>query len=696
MLTESMISPYDRNNYRKWKQWDRSYNMEEMWPKDRYPEAVSPWMYYAGCFVTSLAIMLKRFGVVTEDYETFNPLTLCERIKSVNGFDKDGAVIMECLDRLWPIHYVDDIPYSREALIETLESGMACQLMVRGEAAEYHYVVPDEILERDITVCDCAWPKFKVSDYPEVLYIARYEIRKKNPYGYDCIEVDLEKQTLRCFVGGELKLLTPCVTGQKDDSDTPVGMYHIYLVSRDLCLMERFFGREKHVENFFAFYNGGAGIGIHDACWKENTPGRFARETYLTDGSAGCVHVPVEVSRKLAELVPLGMPVIVKDKETLAPPRRGISDNIVKTACSYVGQQADPETFFQDIFRQCGLDPAFLGKDPAEFLERTLREGLSVAPETGRTGDILVIDPGDGTLKMAFLIVSSVGTRYPALEVRPCFKGGAEVCRVERDVSFIKAVIRPSYETLKKKNKSIKIPFFFEGVTAVYTADDRAVWSFKNGGEESKENFRRLSEELSLPEGRLFHPLQVHGAKVQKVTEDMAGDGTTRAPSVEADGAVTNVPGLALCLIQSDCAPVYFYDPEKRAAGLCHSGRKGTQLHIAAEVIKTMKEAYGTDPEDLFCVIGPHICGKCYEVGKDVAEEFAACFPEEIKKRAVLTENGRITLDLSAAIRSDLLAAGVREDRILRIKECTYENRQLFSYRRGDGVRSDLSAIVIR
>ena len=233
-------------------------------------------------------------------------------------------------------------------------------------------------------------------------------------------------------------------------------------------------------------------------------------------------------------------------------------------------------------------------------------------------------------------------------------------------------------------------------MTAVYTADDRAVWSFNNGGEESKENFRRLSEELSLPEGRLFHPLQVHGAKVQKVTEDMAGDGTTRAPSVEADGAVTNVPGLALCLIQSDCAPVYFYDPEKRAAGICHSGRKGTQLHIAAEVIKTMKEAYGTDPEDIFCVIGPHICGKCYEVGKDVAEEFAACFPEEIKKRAVLTENGRITLDLSAAIRSDLTTAGVREDRILRIKECTYENRQLFSYRRGDGVRSDLSAIVVR
>ena len=458
MFAEAMVSPYDRNEYRRWKQWDIPYNREEMWPKEDYPEAVSPWMYHAGGFVTSLAIMLKRFGVVTEDYEAFNPLIVGERIKSVNGFDKDGAVIMECLDRLWPIHYVDDIPYSREALIETIESGMACQLMVRGEAAEYHYVVPDEILERDITVCDCAWPKFKVSDYPEVLYIARYEIRKKNPYDYDCIEVDLDQQTLRCFVGGELRLLTPCVTGQKDDSDTPVGMHHIYMIRRDFCLMERFFGRERHVENFFVFCNTGKGYGIHDACWKENTPGRFRQETYLTDGSAGCVHVPVEVSRKLAGLVSLGMPVIVKDEKTLAPPGRGISDNVVEAACSYVGQQADPGTFFKDIFRQCGLDPAFLGKDTAEFVKRTLREGLFVAPETGGTGDILVIDPGDGTLRMAFLIVSSVGTRYPALEVRPSLKGGYKVFRGERDVSFIKAVIRPPYETLKESG-SIKVPF---------------------------------------------------------------------------------------------------------------------------------------------------------------------------------------------------------------------------------------------
>ena len=49
-----------------------------------------------------------------------------------------------------------------------------------------------------------------------------------------------------------------------------------------------------------------------------------------------------------------------------------------------------------------------------------------------------------------------------------------------------------------------------------------------------------------------------------------------------------------------------------------------------------MKEAYGTKPEDVVVGIGPSICKKCYEIGKDVADIFVEHFSEENKSRRFL------------------------------------------------------------
>ena len=95
----------------------------------------------------------------------------------------------------------------------------------------------------------------------------------------------------------------------------------------------------------------------------------------------------------------------------------------------------------------------------------------------------------------------------------------------------------------------------------------------------------------------------------------------------DADGAVTDLPGVYLTTTHGDCVPIWAYDPVKGAAGLAHAGWRGTLQGVAGSLIRTMVRAYGSDPEDIRAVIGPGIGACCFEVGPDVADAFTDRFP---------------------------------------------------------------------
>ena len=83
-------------------------------------------------------------------------------------------------------------------------------------------------------------------------------------------------------------------------------------------------------------------------------------------------------------------------------------------------------------------------------------------------------------------------------------------------------------------------------------------------------------------------------------------------------------------------------------------------------------------PDELIAVIGPHVGPCCYEVDEPVREavgEGSALSPS--------TRAGRYMLDLFALNRLQLLRAGLRADRILRVGGCTCCDATLYaSYRR--------------
>ena len=100
---------------------------------------------------------------------------------------------------------------------------------------------------------------------------------------------------------------------------------------------------------------------------------------------------------------------------------------------------------------------------------------------------------------------------------------------------------------------------------------------------------------------------QVHGNRVAEVSAD------SHFPVPETDALLTVVPGICLGIYVADCAAVFLADRHARGIALVHSGKKGTDLGIAATAAKALCAATGAAPSDLVAQISPCIRPPHYE-----------------------------------------------------------------------------------
>lgn len=208
-----------------------------------------------------------------------------------------------------------------------------------------------------------------------------------------------------------------------------------------------------------------------------------------------------------------------------------------------------------------------------------------------------------------------------------------------------------------------------------------------------RENFRRLGALLNAEPDHITIGAQSHGTGIRIVTLEDAGKGVTRPRDyTDVDGLVTDIPGLVIGILVADCVPVFFADPVKGVVAVAHSGWRGTAGAIGAKMIGLMVEKWGSVPSDIHAAIGPSICGDCYEIGEDVAAEFAdRSFSGALKEKG----DGKYLLDLWKANRQVLLAAGLDEKNIETTDICTMCNPSLlFSHRYTQGRRGNLGAFI--
>jgi polyphenol oxidase len=189
-----------------------------------------------------------------------------------------------------------------------------------------------------------------------------------------------------------------------------------------------------------------------------------------------------------------------------------------------------------------------------------------------------------------------------------------------------------------------------------------------------------LAAACGLTAGGLTWMRQVHGRDVWYAGSDQA------TPPEPVDAMFTDRPGQALCVLVADCAPVLLADPRARIVGAAHAGREGMAVGVVPALVSAMTAA-GASPARMRAVIGPAICGRCYEVPAELQARVGKLVPAA----ACSTAAGSCGLDLAAGLRAQLAAAGVAT--IGTDGRCTKESSELFSYRR-DGRTGRFAGLV--
>ena len=179
---------------------------------------------------------------------------------------------------------------------------------------------------------------------------------------------------------------------------------------------------------------------------------------------------------------------------------------------------------------------------------------------------------------------------------------------------------------------------------------------------------------LSLPVSAVQFMNQSHGDEFAIVDRISEID-----PS--CDALITTTPGFAVAVLVADCIPLLLTSPSVVAA--VHVGRKGVVNKISLKVIARMRALGATA---IHAQLGASICGECYEVPAEMAEEVSLMHPSALSQTKVATP----ALDLPRALLAELTSAGISCE-VSSI--CTFENHDYFSYRR-DSTTGRFAGIV--
>ncbi|MBU0712359.1 peptidoglycan editing factor PgeF [bacterium] len=177
---------------------------------------------------------------------------------------------------------------------------------------------------------------------------------------------------------------------------------------------------------------------------------------------------------------------------------------------------------------------------------------------------------------------------------------------------------------------------------------------------------------INAGQGQLACGVQVHGNRVQRVENPGLFDAT--------DALITDKKNIVLAIKTADCVPVLLYNPVHHVLAAVHGGWRSVKQDIVPKTVNLMSSEYGAKPDDIYCAIGPSIRPCCYEVQRDMADQFPT---DSINRK-----DDRLFLNLVEVIKSQLLVSGLLPGRIDDSEICTCCHYELFfSYRR-EGAQS--------
>lgn len=190
-----------------------------------------------------------------------------------------------------------------------------------------------------------------------------------------------------------------------------------------------------------------------------------------------------------------------------------------------------------------------------------------------------------------------------------------------------------------------------------------------------------LCAALGCTSDRLVIPTQTHSANVGIIDSLPVGELS------DTDAVVTTLPGVALVIHTADCVPLVLADTTAGVIAAVHAGWRGAVAGIAGKTVAVM-ESLGAKASEIDAAMGPCICAGCFEVGEEVAAHFNQ---GDIIRR----EGCKPHVDLPAAVKRDLVNAGLRGENIRMPQSCSRCDHGRFFSARRLGVKSGRTATAI-
>jgi YfiH family protein len=175
-----------------------------------------------------------------------------------------------------------------------------------------------------------------------------------------------------------------------------------------------------------------------------------------------------------------------------------------------------------------------------------------------------------------------------------------------------------------------------------------------------------VADAFGVGRERLLFMNQRHGSNVVVV------DGPWQEGPAEADALVTTSTDCALAVLVADCTPVLLVDRIAGVAAAVHAGRPGMMSGIVGRAVDAMTDL---GARSISAVVGPSVCGRCYEVPEAMRTQAARISPVA----SAVSWQGTPAIDVAAGVVEQLRARSVA---VQWIAGCSRESEELFSYRR--------------
>ncbi|MCC7147358.1 MAG: peptidoglycan editing factor PgeF [Phycisphaeraceae bacterium] len=202
------------------------------------------------------------------------------------------------------------------------------------------------------------------------------------------------------------------------------------------------------------------------------------------------------------------------------------------------------------------------------------------------------------------------------------------------------------------------------------------------------ENFTRFCAAVGFTDHRRVAFRQVHGAEVLVPACSPASIDS----SPDADAVVSAQPDLLLTIRVADCVPILLASDDGRVVAAVHAGWRGLIAGVLAATVRTLQQRFSLHPQSLRAAIGPCLSTAHFEVGPEVAAQFAQAGLNQVIHTA---HTPKPHVDLALATFLQLQQLGILPPNVDRTDRCTFrDSQEFFSHRRDHGCTGRMLAAI--